>query len=713
MIEIEILDTGKRLPLSKKERLRMTFQAADFGEAGSGSGSFSTTCSVPITPQVIEALGFSIVPNATSILSAYKNIKARILQDENEIDKGFIRIDEENTTKKELKITFYGRNVDWFTALGDRTLRDLDLSEYDHFKTPQAINEVRSQGYVYLPVDYGTLQAKSSATILEDEIWPAVFVSTLVKQMFKEAGFKVNGTLFDKPEFNRLLIPFSQEEVNMTFAKQANLSTVVTKKNSLVDGEEITLPAYDPDLEIKLELDARFPYSAPFAGLDNNSTRDSVYRPYAVLSIADDTDTFNTITSTYTATTRMNVDAYISTQGIVLLRGASSRETFNFEVILKKNGSVIGTKILRQYGSGFPLSTSDGVSSTWEASFTNITLEIGDTLEVYFKIKTSYTSGYYGFGYGDDYSPYFIVMPKLATLTGFKFPLGTFMPEMAQSKLMEYLFFIYGLVPSFDKATNTVILDSLTDLTVNSAENWTGKLDTSQSIERRYFDFVENYAKQNNCMYAELEDDTEIQTYANNYLSGYGSGAITIDNDYLDAEQNYFEAPFFPTKQRKVFTGISNLNFQLPYIFKTDSDEGRIVLFAGYRSVSELSNTGISTVTIAGESRSTIPYSYFIPPLNIEINDPINLVNLGFDNPLDEFEASLPILQRTYYNLQKVLNKPISITCSLKLTAYDISRLKFNRLKYIQELGGYFYLNKISQYDGSGEPTECELIKWY
>jgi len=710
MIEIEILDTGKRLPLTKKERLRMTFQAADFGEAGSGSGSFSTTCSVPITPQVIEALGFSIVPNATSILSAYKNIKARILQDENEIDKGFIRIDEENTTKKELKITFYGRNVDWFTALGERTLRDLDLSEYDHFKTPQAINEVRSQGYVYLPVDYGTLQAKSSATILEDEIWPAVFVSTLVKQMFKEAGFKVDGTLFDKPEFNRLLIPFSQEEVNMTFAKQANLSTVVTKKNSLVDGEEITLPSYDPDLEIKLELDARFPYSAPFRNLNNNSIRDSVYRPYrpqqTPLTIKDDTDTFNTTTSTYTATARMYVDVYISVQGIKLFLGGAGgqNDLFTYEVILKKNGSLIGIEIIQQYGDG---------SLSREASFPNILLEIGDTLEVYFKIKTSYTSGYYGFGYGNDYSPYFIVMPKLATLTGFKFPLGTFMPEMAQSKLMEYLFFIYGLVPSFDKATNTVILDSLTDLTVNSAENWTGKLDTSQSIERRYFDFVEDYAKQNNCTYAELEDDTEIQTYANNYLSGYGSGAITIDNDYLDATQDYFEAPFFPTKQRKVFTGISNLNFQLPYIFKTDSDEGRIVLFAGYRSVSELSNTGISTVTIAGEARSTIPYSYFIPPLNIQINDPINLVNLGFNNPLDEFEASLPILQRTYYNLQKVLNKPISITCSLKLTAYDISRLKFNRLKYIQELGGYFYLNKISQYDGSGEPTECELIKWY
>ena len=181
----------------------------------------------------------------------------------------------------------------------------------------------------------------------------------------------------------------------------------------------------------------------------------------------------------------------------------------------------------------------------------------------------------------------------------------------------------------------------------------------------------------------------------------------------MNGEQNYFEAPFNPTKQRRVFTGINNLNFELPYIFQKDSDIGRILLFAGYRSVSELSNSVISTITISGTAKSTIPYSYFIPGTSTIINDPITLVHLGFGTPQDEFPTNLTIIQRTYNNLQKVLNKPISITCSLKLTAYDISRLKFNRLKYIQELGGYFYLNKISQYDGSGEPTECELIKWY
>jgi len=741
MIEIEILDTGKRLPLSKKERLRMTFQAADFGEAGSGSGSFSTTCSVPITPQVIEALGFSIVPNATSILSAYKNIKARILQDENEIDKGFIRIDEENTTKKELKITFYGRNVDWFTALGDRTLKDLSLLQYDHAKTNLSINEVRTEGYVYLPVDYGTLQAKSSAEITDEEIWPACFVNTIVKQIFKEVGFKVSGTLFSKPDFNRLLIPFSQEEINMTGSYKAYIGISIHKKPKVNSADWQYLPAFNASAEIKLIFDANKPYKGNVSY--NSDTKNAyndflesygrnnpiAYRDSRIyirdnpelnnvpnrIAIKDDLNTYDTINNIYTSPTAMDVDVYIRVGGLrfILGSGGGGSNIFSYAIIIKKNGTEIYRKNLQQLGNGL-LKVGQSFDSPYTTIVRNITgLQKDDTLEFYIQVNTFYDSAYYGDGYLDSPKMQLVILPQNTALVNYVVSLPFFLPNMKQSNLMEYLFFVYGIVPSFDKNTNTVILDSLTDLTVNSAENWTGKLDTSQNIERRYFDFVENYAKQNNCIYAELEDDTEIQTYANNYLSGYGSGAITIDNDYLDAEQNYFEAPFFPTKQRKVFTGISNLNFQLPYIFKTDSDEGRIVLFAGYRSVSELSNTGISTVTIAGESRTTIPYSYFIPPLNIQINDPINLVNLGFNNPLDEFQASLPILQRTYYNLTKVLNKPISITCCQQKTAYDISRLKFNRLKYIQELGGYFYLNKISQYDGSGEPTECELIKWY
>ena len=711
MIEIEIIDTNKRLPLSKTERLRMTFQASDFGDAGSGAGSFSTTCTVPITPKVIEALGFAIVPNATALLTAYKNIKARILQDENEIDKGFIRIDEANSTKKELKIIFYGRNVDWFTAMGDKTLKEVDLSQYDHYKTTQAINEERTEGYVYLPVDYGTLKTKSTATITESEIWPSVFVKAIVQQMFKDLGFKVAGSIFNKPEFNRLLIPFSLEEVNITYLQQANLTFYGEKGNSLVIGEEITLPSYDPNLQIPLVIDKKYPYRGP-ASYGGEITKSYEWE-ILYSALRDDLDTYNTSTNIYTAPATMTASVLVSVAGIIMYLGGSSgqRDTFEIDVVVKKNGTEFGRDRVKIYGSGAPVYVR--FENEHVASFT-IPLVQGDELDFFIEIKTAYTSGLYGSGYVDDFSPAIRITPFLSDVEAFKYSLGTFLPNMPQSDLMEYLFFLYGIIPSFDKATNTVYLDSLSDLTVENAEDWSGKLDTSQTIERNYFDFVSDYAKKNLCKYTELEEDTETNAYKNTYLEIYGSGNFEIDNDYLDAEQDYFEAKFFSTKQRKVFTGVSgSLNFQLPYIFKTDSEEGRVLLFAGFRSVSELSNAGISTVSIAGTSRSTIPYSYFIPPVNINIDDPINLYHLGIGQPKDEFQNSLSILQRTYYNLQKVLNKPISITANLKLTAYDISRLKFNRLKYIQELGGYFYLNKVNQYDGSGDSTECELIKWY
>jgi len=676
MIEIEILDTGKRLPLSKKERLRMTFQAADFGEAGSGSGSFSTTCTVPITPQVIEALGFSIVPNATSILSAYKNIKARILQDENEIDKGFIRIDEENTTKKELKITFYGRNVDWFTALGDRTLRDLDLSEYDHFKTNLKINEIREDGYVYLPVDYGTLKTKSSATINADEIWPAVFVNRLVKQIFKEAGFKVAGTLFQKGEYNRLIMPFSLTEINNIIKTQVNLETTVDADRNKA------LPAYQPNTPIKFQWDSRLGYT----------NYERIQDPNNSYKLRDDNRNWKI----------GGIDSYRYTSPADMYVNI----IYDFSVFTSpsnaKNNSII---TIKKNGVNYITFTYSGAGMS-QRTYTNVLLNTGDYLEFFIEFTNSYTSGVYE-------NSFLRIVPTLTAVTTSKFTINSFLPNMKQQKLIEYLFFIYGIIPSFDKNTNTVILDCISDLTAFGSENWSYKIDQSQTVEHRFFDFVSDYAKENICQYETLETDTELEAYRKTYAENYGTGAIAIDNDFLDSTSEYYTAPFYPTYSRKVFTNVSNLNLYLPYIFKNDSDIGRICLYTGQKNVSDLSDNIINSITIDGTARTTIPYSYFILPLAAYLDDLINNYHLGFDNPKDQPYSKTSIIQRTYYNLHKVLNKPISITCSLKLTAYDISRLKFNRLKYIQELGGYFYLNKISQYDGSGEPTECELIKWY
>ena len=688
MIEIEILDTGKRLPLSKKERLRMTFQAADFGEAGSGSGSFSTTCSVPITPQVIEALGFSIVPNATSILSAYKNIKARILQDENEIDKGFIRIDEENTTKKELKITFYGRNVDWFTALGDRTLRDLDLSEYDHVKTTAIVNEERTDGFIYLPADYdGVLTSKNSATINSNEIFPATYVNMLVKKIFKEAGFKVAGTLFQKPLFNRLLIPFNNSEELLPRKTQD-----VYKADAYSKVDQITPTYTSTDVKILFPFDSGSVPQSVSSGVRGYNV---IFRLFAKAS--DKTESWDTTTSTYYAPQIMDV-AIITEIGVY--QDGSNLQ--NVSLVIKKNGvdafvSDIYDAVL--WGSFIKITEN-----------TTISVNFFDYIEFYLRFDGDYTGTYFN--------------PKITAPSGviiqpqnysfFIYSLNTYLPATKQSDLMEYLFFIFGIIASFDRITETVILDCITDLNASQIDDWSGKLDNSQNIENNYNDFVSDYSKKNICKYLEEDDEGLLANYQAVYNETYGTGAISIDNDYLESETDYYEAPFYPTISNKVFTGISPaVNLYLPRIKRLDDSDAKILAFAGFQNVALLTNNKLASVTIFGQTKTTIPYSYFILPYNVALNDGVQVYHLGFGNPLDVPTNGNSILLTNYYNLQKVLNKPISITCSLKLTAYDISRLKFNRLKYIQELGGYFYLNKISQYDGSGEPTECELIKWY
>jgi hypothetical protein len=405
-----------------------------------------------MSAEVLAALGFSNVLNVTSQLSPYKNIKARLLQDNNEIDKGFIRIDEDDIKRKEITITFLGRNVDWFTSLGDKTLRELDLSEYDHFKTNLTINEQRTDGYVYLPVDYGSLESKSTSTIAYDEIYPAIFVNMLVKKIFKEAGYKVTGTLFQKQDFNRLIIPFSQENILNTLEYQKNLTTRVLADSNAA------FPA--SQTRVKLNLPVKTGKTPP---------------PF-YLQLTDELENWNTNIYTSPAKMYVKVSLYNYISGINQITGD---DVYATGFILAKNGVDIQT-----------LSNSTVI---YNHIFSQVLLDVGDTLEV-FATFTDSTYANYNFTYLE-------VLPQLTAVNESKYSLNSFLPEMKQSQLIEYIFFIYGVIPSFDKSTNSVVLDSLSDLTILNAEDWGNKIDYSQSIEKSYFDFVENYAKQNVCKY--------------------------------------------------------------------------------------------------------------------------------------------------------------------------------------------------------------------
>ena len=62
------------------------------------------------------------------------------------------------------------------------------------------------------------------------------------------------------------------------------------------------------------------------------------------------------------------------------------------------------------------------------------------------------------------------------------------------------------------------------------------------------------------------------------------------------------------------------------------------------------------------------------------------------------------------FTLNNVLTRMRLLTCEIKLTEIDIQNLDFFKLKYIKQLGGIFYLNKISNFTNN-TVTKCELIQ--
>lgn len=75
--------------------------------------------------------------------------------------------------------------------------------------------------------------------------------------------------------------------------------------------------------------------------------------------------------------------------------------------------------------------------------------------------------------------------------------------------------------------------------------------------------------------------------------------------------------------------------------------------------------------------------------------------------------ASLYSLESEYQTLAKMMERPVKWVIKRWLTLNEVSNLKYFKRRWIEQLNGYFFINKISGYnpDKSTEATTIELIK--
>lgn len=196
MVEVLILETGEKLDVIGD--VNYTKSVADIGDVSKVNTSYSWTLKFPKTPNNTRIFDFLGI-NGNSSSTPYRSIKVAIL------DNGYSVVRNGNLQITETNGAEYKGNVkdgiiDFFNAMGDLSLADLDLSEIDHDNTKQAIFDNWSNPnnfeYRYLLANYngqfladvGGVSNYSNTSLI-----PSAKVSYLMDKLFSKHGWSYSG----------------------------------------------------------------------------------------------------------------------------------------------------------------------------------------------------------------------------------------------------------------------------------------------------------------------------------------------------------------------------------------------------------------------------------------------------------------------------------------------------------------------------------------
>jgi hypothetical protein len=638
----------------QNEFVGLNYQVFDLKNIETRQGTFTNDFSIPNTAHNQATLGYATIKNISDpTFSATQKIPARVYENNILISNGFVQINE--FTKYNIDITFFGDNVDVFELLRDKSLVDIgdDIAYLRHEYT--ALNVVNSltndSGYIYLPIEYGLFGGREDMQISSGEIIPAIYITDIATAIFKGIGYKIDGTMLDRALYKKSVIPFTND------AWGYSPEFAISKSFYAYIGSSST-----PDV-IPISTTVKY----------NFKQKEKVLGGITYLS-----PLFDLSNDRWTVDVPVNIRINFTVDSPELKAVMPTLE-------IKKNGVTVSTII------GFTVAY-------------NAVLAAGDYIEFYITNNDT-------------------VIPRAirCTASGIvskDLPFGgeiypeTLLPDMLQVDFVKWLMFRFASVMTVDKFSKTVYLNQFNDLKNNEVDDWSDKVDLSKEVKINYNELVANYGQRNIASYLEDRTDVLNTSYNSSNTTIFGSGLFEIDNDYIEKESDIYNAPFAGTF---LYQSFGSNQLTLPYIprylpgeLEVNIPTPRILTVYGLVDISQISNA--SSMTILGTSVDEIPFAYFYKSSlgfyvdNFKESLAFGIQNVPVPNDFGAFETD-------YQDMIRIFNKPEIVSCYLRINQIDLTNLNFLKKKYIEGLGGYFYLNLIDEYDGSGDSVRCELIK--
>lgn len=241
------------LDLTTDFDIALQYSLADIKDISKRNSAYSKTIVLPGTKNNNYWLGnlFDINSDFTNYNVNKKTEAYLVINGEIVID-GFIQLRkvrklvnvDSDGNEIQYEVVIFNNAVDLLTELSEKTLADLDLSEYNHKYTVQSITQswihTWNDGYVY-PM-YGRVGENGPASSTVDDynvesFYPAIFYKKILDRIITEAGYGWTGSLKTDTLYENEIIPYIGE--GRLKISDSVLSLRIFRATNTFDGEAI------------------------------------------------------------------------------------------------------------------------------------------------------------------------------------------------------------------------------------------------------------------------------------------------------------------------------------------------------------------------------------------------------------------------------------------------------------------------------------------
>ncbi|MBP0904839.1 hypothetical protein ACFSKN_04770 [Mariniflexile gromovii] len=661
MIQEELLIENQRVDIDGEGKIQRTLTLNSLGSITAKQSSYSNTIKLPKTANNIKIFdGLSINGNTSN--KPYERLVCSYLYNSIPVFlNGYAIIDK--VTQDAFEITIYNGVIELAEILKDKLLNDLDFTELSHSLTVNKYQEVindDSSPFTYsIPMDmvnrnpddknYEPFGGTGFTDVYYlNELQPLVKHEFIFNKIFEEAGYIVEGDLFDdtllydnfKTEYSPIttgqIIITPTGDTSTTISKSSDVLSVnqtenfVFSREDVIDGligsgnTELTFNDtgftchFTGILEMTISPDFNFSYAE---NKKINYTQNGV--EYLLRVILGDTDT-----GTSAFKKRINV---------------SSGDTISFSIYAESETSGLNEKIEYTYGFDCDFEAYTNLDSLIDGNL----IKLGKTKQL------------------------------------------DFIKDVANR---------YGLLINKNPNENKIVVKNINNLlnSKTTAIDYSTKL-----INVKEETFTINYGQRNTLEWKYLKTNEETD------YSGFADDYFNLSNKIATSEVSFYTSLF--ETFNKSTTIIDNFgidyNYHITYPLLTieyiDDGVDNIADIPYYEA-----NENALMLCRLFKSDFKIDYDlgFKNPPVLVD-----NEINEYFIYPQRPLEFS-EMLDNYYSSFINLLGRYKAITVNFNLNLLDIHLFDFYKLIYLKQTGKYYYVNKL-KYNVASPITEAELVE--